>query len=107
MVKEFNEDNFESEVLKSKEPVLVDFWAGWCVPCKLMAPVVEALASELKGKVRVGKTDVDDNPALATRLSVLNIPTLIVFKDGEEAARIVGVNSKESIVAKIKGVIGG
>jgi thioredoxin 1 len=107
VVSEFNENNFESEVLKSKEPVLVDFWASWCVPCKLMAPVVEAVASEMKGEIRVGKTNVDENPGLATRLSVLNIPTLIVFKEGVEAARIIGVNSKESIVSKIKGVVGG
>jgi len=102
-----NDRNFEHEVLQSKEPVLVDFWAGWCVPCRLMTPVVEGLEAELKGSLKVGKTNVDDNPELATRLSVLNIPTLILFKDGVEVTRIIGVNSKESIMAKIRGAVGG
>ena len=106
MAVEFNESNFEKEVVNSKEPVLVDFWASWCVPCKLMAPVVEDLAQELKGALKVGKTNVDENSGLATRFSVLNIPTLILFKDGKEAARIIGVNSKESVSRKIKEIIG-
>ncbi len=107
MAIEFNETNFESEVVKSEEPVLVDFWASWCVPCKLIAPVVEELSHELKGTVKVGKVNVDDNPELATRFSVMNIPTLLMFKGGEEAARLIGVNSKDSILRKIKGVLGG
>lgn len=94
-------DNFEKEVLKSEKPVLIDFWAPWCVPCKVIAPAVEELALELKEKVKVGKANVDDNPELATELSVLNIPTLILFKDGAEAARMIGVNSKEAIKAKV------
>ncbi len=94
-------ENFEKEVLKSKKLVLIDFWAPWCVPCKVIAPAVEELALELKEKVKVGKANVDDNPELATELSVLNIPTLILFKDGAEAARMIGVNSKEAIKAKV------
>ena len=77
------------------------------MPCKLIAPVVEELSGELSGTVKVGKVNVDESPELATRFSVLNIPTLVIFKDGEEAARIIGVNSKDSILRKIKGVIGG
>ncbi len=107
MAVELNETNFKNEVIDSKKPVLVDFWASWCVPCKLMAPVVEELSGELSATVKVGKVNVDENSELATRFSVLNIPTLVIFKDGEEAARIIGVNSKESILRKIKGVIGG
>lgn len=95
-------DNFEKEVLKSEKPVLVDFWASWCVPCKIIAPVVEELAEELKDKIRVGKSNVDENPELATELSVLNIPTLILFKGGKESARMIGVNSKDAIKAKIE-----
>ena len=94
--------NFEQEVLKSELPVLVDFWAPWCMPCKIIAPVVEKLAEELKGKVTVCKCNVDDSPDIATDLAVLNIPTLILFKGGEEVARMIGVNSKEAIEAKIK-----
>ncbi len=104
---ELNESNFETEVLNSKLPVLVDFWASWCVPCKLMTPVVEDLGNEFKDTMKVGKASVDDSPELATRFSVLNIPTLIIFKDGQEVTRIIGVNSKESIEAKIKNIISG
>ena len=100
---EITKSNFEKEVANSKEPVLIDFWAPWCMPCKIIAPAVEELAKDLKGKVNVFKTNVDDNPELATELSILNIPTLLLFKNGKEVSRMVGVNSKEAISAKIKG----
>ena len=103
---EFNENNFDSEVINSKKPVLVDFWASWCVPCKIMAPIIEGLADDFKGKLKVGKTNVDNNGELATKFSVLNIPTLILFKDGKEAARIIGVNSKEAVARKINDIVG-
>ena len=99
---EITSDNFEQEVRGSEKPVLLDLWAQWCAPCKIIAPVVEELAGELKEKVKVAKSNVDENPELATEMSVLNIPTLILFKDGKEAARIIAVNSKEAIKAKIK-----
>ena len=99
---EITSNNFEKEVVKSEKPVLVDFWADWCAPCKIIAPVVEALAKELEGKVKVAKSNVDQSPELATELSVLNIPTLILFKGGKEVSRIIGVNSKEAIKAKIQ-----
>ena len=103
---EVKQDNFENEVLKSDTPVLIDFWAPWCMPCKILTPTVEKLAEELKHSVKVCKLDVDESPEIATDLSVLNIPTLILFKGGQEVARIIGVNSKEAIEAKIKAVIG-
>ena len=97
--------NFEKEVLGSDKPVLIDFWASWCMPCKIIAPAVEELAGELAGKVKVAKSNVDESPELATELSVLNIPTLILFKNGKEAARMIGVNSKDAIKAKIDSII--
>ena len=98
---EISSANFETEVVKSEKPVLIDFWADWCAPCKIIAPVVEELAKEFEGKVKVAKSNVDQSPELATELSVLNIPTLILFKGGKEVSRIIGVNSKEAIKAKI------
>jgi len=98
---EITRENFEKEVLNSKETVLIDFWAPWCMPCKIIAPAVEKLAEELKGKVKISKANVDENPEIATELSILNIPTLVLFKSGREVSRIIGVNSKEAIEAKI------
>ena len=103
---EITQENFVKEVLKSKNPVLIDFWAPWCMPCKMLAPTVEKLSVELKGKVSVSKCNVDDAPDLATDLSVLNIPTLILFKDGEEVTRMVGINSKDAIESKIRSFMG-
>jgi len=99
---EITHENFEREVLKSDKLVVVDFWAPWCMPCKMMTPTVEKLADELRGKVSISKCNVDDSPDLATDLSVLNIPTLVLFKAGEEVARMVGVNSKAAIESKIQ-----
>ena len=107
MAIELNETNFETEVVGSERPVLVDFWASWCMPCKLMTPVVDEIADEFKGTVKVGKVNVDDSPELATQFFVLNIPTLILFRKGQELARMIGVNSKEAVSAKIRGIIGG
>jgi thioredoxin 1 len=94
--------NFKVQVLQSKTPVLVDFWAEWCGPCKAIAPDVHALAGEYAGKLRVGKFDVDANPDLPGRLGILGIPTLILFKNGEAVERIAGRVSKDKIIAKIK-----
>ena len=99
---EITQENFKKEVLDSDKPVLIDFWAPWCMPCKIIAPAVEKLAVELKDKVKVAKANVDDSPEIATDLSVLNIPTLVLFKGGKEVSRIIGVNSKEAIEAKIR-----
>lgn len=103
---EITRENFDKSVLKSDKLVLVDFWAPWCMPCKIIAPTVEKLAEELSDKVSVAKCNVDDSPELATDLSVLNIPTLIIFKGGEEVARMVGVNSKQAIESKIREFMG-
>ncbi len=102
---EITQENFKKEVLESDKPVLIDFWAPWCMPCKIIAPAVEKLAEALNGKVKVSKSNVDEAPGIATELSVLNIPTLVLFKDGKEVSRMIGVNSKEAIEAKIKSII--
>lgn len=102
---EITQENFEAEVLKSDKPVLVDFWAPWCMPCKIIAPAVEKIAEEMGGRVKVSKSNVDEAPAIATEFSVMNIPTLVLFKDGKEVSRMIGVNSKEAIEAKIRSVI--
>ena len=102
MAKEFTDDNFDSEVLKSDVPVLVDFWAPWCGPCKMIAPVVEELASTYDGKAKIGKLNTDENQQVAMKYGVMSIPTLIIFKNGEPAARIVGVQPKDTIEAKLR-----
>lgn len=94
---EFNLENFEKEVLNSEQPVLVDFYADWCGPCNMMTPIIEELASDLQGKAKVGKINVDENQDLAIKYGVMSIPTLIIFKEGKEVKRIVGVRSKEEL----------
>ncbi len=93
-LKEFNDANFESEVLKSQEPVLVDFWAEWCGPCRLLTPTIEKLAKEYVGKVKVGKVDTDSNRDLSIKYGIANIPTVMVFKDGQVAQKFVGVRQE-------------
>jgi thioredoxin len=94
--------NFAEEVEKSPLPVLLDFWAAWCGPCRMIAPVIEQLAKELSGKVRVGKLDVDQNQMTAARFRVQSIPTLLVIKGGREVERIVGAQSKEAILRRLE-----
>jgi len=101
-VKVFNDLNFDSEVLKSTEPVLVDFTATWCGPCKALAPIVDQVAEELAGKVRVGKLDIDDAPMTAGKLGIRSVPTLMVFKNGERAAQLVGLTTKAKILAMLQ-----
>ena len=91
-------ENFEEEVLNSEKPVLVDFFADWCGPCKMMAPIVEELATELDGKAKVGKLNVDENSDIAVEYNVMSIPTLIVFKNGKEEKRLVGLRNKEELI---------
>ena len=96
-VRDLNESALDNELLHSKEPILIDFWAPWCGPCRAMSPVLEAAARKLAGAVKVYKVNVDDHPSVATRFGVLGIPTMILFKDGQEANRLVGVSSAEQI----------
>jgi thioredoxin 1 len=94
---EFSEQNFEQEVLKSDKPVLVDFWATWCGPCRMMAPAVDAVAEAYVGRAKVGKLNVDENFAITGRYNIRGIPTLLLFKDGQVQEQIVGAASKEAI----------
>ncbi len=91
-------ENFEKEVLKSEKPMLVDFYADWCGPCNAMAPVIEELATELDGKAKVGKINVDENSDIAVEYNVMSIPTLIMFKNGKEEKRLVGLRDKEELL---------
>jgi len=93
-----SDDNFEQEVLKSTEPVLVDFWAEWCGPCKQIAPALEEIASELGGKVKITKLNIDENPDTPTKFGIRAIPTLMIFKDGEVSSTQMGVLPKSKIV---------
>ena len=98
----FTDQNFESEVLKSDKPVVVDFWAEWCGPCRLMAPAVEALAEEYASRAKVGKVNVDENQSVTARYQIRGIPTLLVFKNGEIQEQYVGVTSKDAIVKMLE-----
>lgn len=95
------EKNFEEEVLRSDIPVLVDFWATWCGPCRMIAPVIEEIAEEYEGKVKVGKINVDEEQALAIKYGIMSIPTLLLFKDGQVSATTVGFVEKEKIEAML------
>ena len=90
--------NFEQEILNSDKPALVDFWAPWCMPCRMIAPIVEEIAEEMQGKAVVGKVNVDEEGELAMQFGVASIPTLIVFKGGKEVKRVVGVQSKVALM---------
>lgn len=99
---ELSSENFKEEVLNSEKPVLVDFYADWCGPCKMMAPIVEELARELDGKAKVGKINVDENSDIAVEYNVMSIPTLIIFKNGKEEKRLVGLRDKEELLNLLK-----
>ena len=93
-----SDDSFEQDVLKSEGPVLVDFWAEWCGPCKMIAPILEEIADEQGEAIKIAKLNVDEAPDIARRFEVMSIPTMILFKDGEEAKRIIGAKPKQALV---------
>ncbi|MBK6505505.1 MAG: thioredoxin [Ignavibacteria bacterium] len=98
---EITDANFENEVVNSEIPVLIDFWAVWCGPCKLIAPTVEEIANDYQGKVKVGKLDVDNNQMVATKFGIRSIPTLLIFKGGKIVDQIVGAVPKSAIIQKL------
>ena len=102
LVKDVSDGSFENEVLASGKPVLVDFWAEWCAPCRMLAPTVAAVAEHFGESATVVKLNVDDNPSTAQRYGIKGIPTLILFRDGKEVERVVGATSKESIMRMIE-----
>ncbi len=103
---DLDQSNFQKEVLDSKVPVLVDFWAPWCGPCKMVGPVIEEIASQYSGKIEVGKINVDDNQQLASEYGVMSIPTICLFKDGNPAFKLVGFRPKKEIAGEIDKYLG-
>ena len=102
MVYKFDESNFDAEVLQSDLPVFVDFYADWCGPCKMMSPVIDKLAEEYEGKIKVGKVNVDENGDLAVRYGIMSIPNMVFFKNGEVADRVVGAIPKPAMKEKFE-----
>jgi thioredoxin 1 len=102
---EITDTNFEQEVLKSDVPVLIDFWAVWCGPCKVIAPVVEEIAGEYEGKLKVGKLHVDNNPQVAVKYGIRSIPTLLIFNNGEVSDQLIGALPKAQIVDRVERVM--
>ena len=102
----FTDQNFDQEVLKSETPVLVDFWAEWCMPCRIVSPIIEELAKEYKGKVKVGKLNVDENSHMAGHYGVMSIPSIIFFKNGQPVKTMIGAQGKENYQKTIEEVLG-
>ena len=101
MALEFTDANFQDEVLDAEQPVLVDFWAEWCGPCKMLGPIIDELATEYEGKAKIGKVDIDNNRDAAVKFNIQSIPSIIIFKNGEEVNRFVGINPKEELAGAI------
>jgi len=105
MAQEINDGNFEELVTKSGKVVMIDFWAEWCGPCRMITPIVEELSKEFEGKAIIGKVNVDENPGITTKLKIRNIPTLLFYKDGVEVDKIVGASSKPAIASKLNSLL--
>ena len=101
----FTDSDFKTQVLESKEPVVVDFWAPWCAPCRIVSPIIDELAQEFEGKVKVGKLNVDENSQIASAYSVMSIPSIMFFKDGNPVRTMVGAQSKENYKQAIEEVL--
>jgi len=106
-VNHFSDANFEAEVLQSQTPVLVDFWAEWCMPCRIIGPTIEALAKEFEGKIKIGKLNVDQNPVMPSKYGVSGIPSLIMYKGGKVVDSLVGVSPKEQIAEMLDKYVSG
>jgi thioredoxin 1 len=106
-VQEFTDANFDGEVLQADVPVLVDFWAEWCMPCRMLAPAIEQVADEFAGRAKVGKMDTDANMETSVKYGISAIPTVILFKDGDVAKKFVGLTSKDELAAALSEVAGG
>ena len=104
-VLEFTDKNFQTEVLECQDPVLVDFWAPWCGPCKMLAPAIEELANDFSGRVRIGKMNTDDSQAIPTEFRISGIPTVILFKGGREVQRFVGLTQKPKLAQALDGLL--
>lgn len=102
---ELTDENFQSEVLESREPVLVDFWSEWCAPCRAIAPTIEELTAEFDGKAKVGKLDVDSNMQVAEQFGIRSIPVLFLFKDGQVVDRVIGVVPKKVLAEKLNALV--
>ncbi|MGN1155054.1 MAG: thioredoxin [Agathobacter sp.] len=98
----FTENNFREEVLLSEQPVLIDFWAPWCGPCRMMGPVIEQLADEYEGKVKVGKVNVDEEPGLSQAFGIMSIPTIVLVKDGKVVKQVIGARPKTELEAMLQ-----
>lgn len=104
-VSNVTQDNFENEVLKSDTPVLVDFWAAWCGPCRMVSPVIDQIADEYDGKIKIAKVNVDENPELAGKYEILSIPSVFLFKDGQKVDAVIGARPKEVFESMIKKIV--
>lgn len=99
---EVSDATFEAEVLKHASPVLVDFWASWCGPCRTLSPIIDAISAEYEGRIKVAKINVDENQSLAAKYAIMSIPTLVLFKEGEEVERIIGFIAQRNLSEKLK-----